>query len=327
MNRRAVMAMLGGAVATRPLAARAQQPAKGPRRVAVLSPVRNPGFEALRAQLRKLGYAEDRDIRFDFRTADGDVGRLPALAEELAREGAVDAIFAESTPAAVAAQRATRTIPIITYIAVDPVAAGLAASLARPGGNVTGVAFLAEELNAKRLELFHQLLPQARRLGAISAMTSSAANSPGNLRAVQHAARKLSLMVEIIAIEHPARLREQLSPAVLAGFDGFVLVPDVVLNAHMAEIVALLGASGKPAIYYNRIHAAAGGLMSYAQDSDDAYRRLASQLDRVLKGTTPSDIPFERPTKFEFVINLKTAKALGLAVPDRLLALADEVIE
>jgi len=327
MNRRAFITLIGGAAAGWLRAARAQQPAKAPRRVAVLSPVRNPGFETLRAHLRKLGYAEDRDIRFDFRTADGDVGRLPALAEELVREGAVDAIFAESTPAAVAAQRATRTIPIITYIAVDPVAAGLATSLARPGGNVTGVSFLAEELNAKRLELFHQLLPQARRLGVISAMASSAVNSPGNLRAVQDAARNLSLMLEIIAIEHPARLRNHLSPAVLAGFDGFVLVPDVVLNAHMAEIVALIGASGKPAIYNNRIHAEPGGLMSYAQDVDDAYRRLASQLDRVLRGATPNDIPFERPTKFELVINLKTAKALGLAVPDKLLALADEVIE
>jgi putative ABC transport system substrate-binding protein len=192
---------------------------------------------------------------------------------------------------------------------------------------VTGVAFLAEELNAKRVELFHQLLPQARRLGVISAMASSAANSPGNLRAVQDAARNLSLTLQTIVIEHPARLRDQLSPAVLAGFDGFVLAPDVVLNAHMAEIVALLGVSGKPAVHYNRIHAVAGGLMSYGQDADDAYRRLASQLDRVLRGATPNDIPFERPTKFELVINLKTAKALGLTVPDKLLALADEVIE
>jgi putative ABC transport system substrate-binding protein len=175
--------------------------------------------------------------------------------------------------------------------------------------------------------LLHQVSPQARRLAAISAMTSTAANSPGNLRAIREAARKLSLMVEIITITDPARLRHELSPAVLAGFDGFVLVPDVVLTTHIAEVVGLLGASGKPAIYSNRSHAEAGGLVSYGQNVIDALQRLASQLDQVLKGAAPSDIPFERPTKFELVINLRTARALGIELPPEVLVRADEVIE
>jgi putative ABC transport system substrate-binding protein len=331
MNRRALITLLGGAAAGSciawPFAAHAQQQPKSPRRVVVLSPVRNPALDLFRAHLRVLGYVEGRDIMLDFRTTDGHVDRLPALAQELVREGAVDAIVVESTAAATAARQATRTIPIVAYIAVDPVAAGLAASLAHPGGNVTGVSFLAAELNAKRIELLHQVAPRATRLAAISAMTSNAANSPGNLRAIQDAARKLALTVEIITISDPARLRQELSAAALAGFDGFVLVPDVVLTAHIAEVVALLEASGRPAIYSNRIYVEAGGLISYSQDVADSYRRLASQLDRVLKGAAPSDIPFERPAKFELVVNLRTARRLGINLPPEVLALADAVIE
>jgi putative ABC transport system substrate-binding protein len=303
------------------------QTTKEPRRVTVLSPVVNPVFDEFRKALRELGYVEGRDIRLDFRTADGNVDRLPALAEELVREGTVDAIIAESTPAATAARRATKTIPIVAYIAVDPVAAGLAASLAHPGGNVTGIAFLAEEQNAKRIELLHEVFPQVQHIGAIAARTSTPANSPGNFRAIQDAARKLSLAVEFITIDDPSELGHVLRPAALTAFDGFVFVPDVVFTIHTAEIVALIAASRKPAIYSNRTFAQAGGLMSFGQDIPDSYRHLASQLDRVLKGASPNDIPFERPTKFELVINLKTAKTLGLTVPPSLLARADEVIE
>jgi ABC-type uncharacterized transport system substrate-binding protein len=310
-----------------PLAALGQQPANTPRRIAVLSPVRNPLFEVFRVQLRKLGYAEGRDIWFDFRIANAHINRLPVLAEELVSEGVVDAIIAESTPAAVAASRATKTIPIIAYIAVDPVAAGLAESLARPGRNVTGISFLTEELNAKRVELFHEIFPLAKRLAAIATTASSRANSPGNLRALQDAARELGLTVDVITVGDPARLRRELEAASLAGFDGFILLPDIVLTAHTTEVIALLEATGKPTIYNTRMQAEAGGLISYGQDSKKSYERLASQLDQVLRGTAPNGMPFERPTKFELVINPKTAKALGLTIPPSLLARADEVIE
>jgi putative ABC transport system substrate-binding protein len=325
LRRREFITLVGGA-AMWPLAARAEQ-AERMRRVAVLAPVRNPAFDIFRAQLQQLGYSEGRDIWLDFRTADGRIDRLPALAEELVRDGGIDAILADSTAAAVAARRATKTIPIVAYIAVDPVAAGLATSLASPGGNVTGVSFFAEELNAKRVELLHQVAPQAKRFAAIAGKTASDANSPGNLRATADAAHKLSLAMEVITVNDPATLRDDLSPTELSRFDGFVLVPDIILTAHIADVVALLGASGRPAVYFNRVHGEAGGLMSYGQDVADTYRRLASQLDRVLKGAAPNDLPFERPTKFELVINLKTAKALGLEIPPTLLARADEVIE
>jgi putative ABC transport system substrate-binding protein len=327
MKRRALMLGLGAATLVGSRGAEAQTPAKEPRRVGVLSRVNPPAFDAVLAELRDLGYVEGRDIRFDLRSAEGYIDRLPALAEALVREGNVEAIIAESTPAAIAARRATTTIPIAAYIAVDPVAAGLATSLAHPGGNVTGIAFLAEERNAKRVELMHQISPPARRLAAITGTASTPTSSPGNLQAIQAAGRKLSIAVEIITIDDLAKLGETLSPAALAGFDGFILVPDIELTSRRAEIVALLAVSRKPAVYAWREAVQAGGLLSLGPDSADSHRRLARQLDRILKGVKPSEIPFERPSKFDLVINLRAARALGIDLPADLLARADEVIE
>ena len=326
MRRREFIALLGSAAVAWPLATQAQQP----RRIAVLSPVgtsSTPYFDAFRARLGELGYVEGRDILLDFQLAGGQVGRLPALAEDLLRGPGINVIVAESTPAAAAARKATTTIPIVALVASDPVGSGLAASLAHPGGNVTGVAVLAEEMNAKRVELLRDAFPQARRFAAITAGAGAAPSSPGNLRSVQEAGRELGVTIEIVRADDPGKIDQAFSPAALAGFDGLIVVPDVVLFTRRAEVAPLLGASHRPVVYPSRAWVEAGGLMSLGPDMVGAYRILASQLDRVLKGTRPSDLPFERPVKLELVVNLKTARALGIAIPDSLLARADEVIE
>ena len=328
MTRRRALALLGAAALSAPVRAVAQTASKKPRRVAMLSPVADEvRFARLRAELLKLGYVEGRDIEFEIRTADGQFERMPALAAELAGDGKVDALIAVSTPVATALERATQTIPIIAYIAVDPVAAGLAKSLARPGGNVTGVAFLAPELNAKRVELLHEIAPNARRIAAIAGETSTSVNSPGNFAAVDEAGRRLGLSVDIVVVDDPGKLGETLTPTVLAGFDGFVVLPDILFWSRAAELAALFSASGKPGIYTDRHFVEAGGLISLGSNLVGGYERVAAQLDRVLKGTQPGDIPFELPRSFELLVNLRAARAGGIAVPESAVVRADEVIE
>jgi putative ABC transport system substrate-binding protein len=329
MRRREALALLVAAVsATRiPSLGAAAQPATAGKtqRVGVVSPAdAQPALAMLRTRLGELGHAEGRDIVWVPRHADGQVDQLPALAEDLVRDR-IDAIVAESTPAAVAAHRATTTIPIVALVGVDPVGSGLVASLARPGSNVTGVALLAEEMNAKRLELLREAFPHLRRVGV--AGTSAFGLSRTNLGAVQEAGRALGLTVDPIPIDDPGDFGRALSPAALAGFDGFILTPDVALITHRAELTALLGATGRPAVYVDRAWARSGGLMSLGPDIADIYRRLASQLDRVLRGTRPSELPFELPTKLEFVINLPAARTSGIEILPSILARADEVLE
>ena len=280
--------------------------------------------EATRAGLRELGYVEGRNIRLEFRNAAGNVDALPALAQEIVRDGGVDAILAISTPAALAAYKATQTIPIVAFGAVDPVRSGLADSLAHPGRNVTGITVFAEETAAKRVELMREVVPRAVRLGTVTTKVSKGAQS---LAPVLETGRKLGFTVEPINIDDPADLAKALSPEVLAGFDAFVFIPDAVLNAHMAEVIKLVGLSNKPAIFPSPDWVANGGFMSFGPDFADAHRQLISQLDRVLKGAKPGDLPFERPTKFDLRINLRIAKALGIELSPTVLARADEVIE
>jgi len=320
----ATLLPLGGADAQP--AARREMPAA---RVAILSPIDSPStanLDAFRARLHELGYREGRNLVFDYKLGGGRLDRLVALARELVGAGGVDAIVAESTAAAQAARQATATIPILALAGVDPVGSGLAQTLARPGGNVTGVAILAEEMNAKRLELVRDAFPQARHLATVSTIATATA-TPANLRALQEAGRALGLTIEILHVQDFGDLGRALSPAALAGYDGFVMVPDVGLTPHRAEIVARLAASRRPVVYVTRAWVEAGGLLSLGPDIADAYRRLAEYLDRVLTGTAPGDLPFERPTKLELVINLRAARALGIEIPSTLLARADEVIE
>jgi putative ABC transport system substrate-binding protein len=240
------------------------------------------------------------------------------------RTGDVDVIIAISTPAAIAAYKATQTIPIVALAAVDPVASGLADSLARPGHNVAGIAVFSEETTVKRVELMREVLPQAVRLGTV---TTKVTNGAQSLAPVLETGRKLGFEVEAIDIDNPANIAKILSPEILARFDGLVFVPDVVLNAHMAEVIKMVGLSNKPAIFASPDWAANGGFMSFGPDFADATRHLIAQVDRVLKGAKPGDLPFERPTKFDLRINLRIAKALGLELPPTVLARADEVIE
>jgi putative ABC transport system substrate-binding protein len=289
-----------------------------------LAPVDIPSqTDATRRQLYDLGYVEGRNIHLEFRNAAGNADALPALAQELV-QGGVDVIIAISTPAALAAYKATQTIPIVAFTAVDPVTSGLANSLARPGRNVTGVAVFSEETTVKRVELMRDVVPRAVRLGTVTTKVTSGAQS---LAPVLETGRKLGFTVEAINVDDPADLAKALSPEVLAGFDALVFVPDVILNAHMAEVIKMVGLSNKPAIFPSPDWVANGGFMSYGPDFSDATRHLISQLDRVLKGAKPGDLPFERPTKFDLRINLRVAKALGIELPPTILARADEVVE
>jgi putative tryptophan/tyrosine transport system substrate-binding protein len=324
MRRREFITLLGGAV-TWPLVASAQQHARTPPHVVHLAPVDIPSqTDTTRRLLSELGYVDGRNIRLEFRNAAGNADALPALAQELVRQRDIDVIVAISTPAALAAYKVTQTIPIVAFTAVDPVASGLAVSLAHPGRNVTGIAVFSEETTVKRVELMREVVPRAVRLGTVTTKVSSGAQS---LAPVLETGRKLGFTVEPINIDDPADLAKALSPEVLAGFDALVFVPDVVLNAHMAEVIKLVGIGNKPAIFASPDWVANGGFMSFGPDFADATRHLIAQLDRVLKGAKPGDLPFERPTKFDLRINLRIAKELGIELSPTVLARADEVIE
>jgi putative ABC transport system substrate-binding protein len=324
MKRRQFITLLGGAAVTWPRMASAQQ-ATGMPRVVHLAPIDIPWqTDGTRRLLSQFGYVHGRNIRLEFRNAAGNADALPALAQELVLEGGIDIILAISTPAALAAYKATQTIPIVAFTAVDPVESGLADSLARPGRNVTGVAVFSEETTVKRVELMREVVPRGVRLGTVTTKVTKGAQS---LAPVLETGRKLGFSVEAIDIDDPADLAKALRPEVLAGFDALVFVPDVILHAHMAEIIKLVGLGNKPAVFPSPDWVANGGFMSFGPDFSDATRHLIALLDRVLKGAKPGDLPFERPTKFDLRINLRIAKALGIELSPTILARADEVIE
>jgi putative tryptophan/tyrosine transport system substrate-binding protein len=322
MKRRDFITALGAAAAW-PLTAKGQTSARSVH-VVLLSPVDPSEFVGFRKHLQDLGYFEGRNIRLDIRSTQGQIDRLPGLAEAVVREGGIDAILAQSFPAAIAAYRATQTIPIVAIVGIDPVASGLAESLAHPGHNVTGIAIFAEETDEKLVELLREVAPRAIRLAAITAIVGGGNLSLG---AVQETGRKLGFDVEIIKIADTADLPIALSPEVLSRFDAFMIPPDVVLSRHKAEVLKLIGLSNKPAIFPSSDWAESGGLLAFGPDLADAGRHLILQLDRVLKGEKPGDLPFERPTKFVLNINLRTARAMGIELPPTLLARADKVIE
>jgi putative tryptophan/tyrosine transport system substrate-binding protein len=329
VNRRTFISLLGGAAAAWPLAARAQQ-AEGRPLIGLLSPLspataaRN--VEAFRSGLRDLGYVEGRNIAIESRFAEGAIARLPDLAAELiARKPAV--IVTGALPAVLAARNATRTIPIVmTAIIQDPVALGLAASMARPGGNVTGFWFEGDEaLIWKRLQLLKEVVPATSRVGIV--VNPDNPTEAASLALLPSATRALGLAVRILEARSAADFDSVFANAVREGLQGLHVSQDLLFNNHRAQIAALAARARLPAVYAFREFVAAGGLMSYAASLPDAYRRCAALVDKILKGTDPGDLPIERPTKFELVVNLRTAKALGLEVSPTLLARADEVIE
>jgi putative tryptophan/tyrosine transport system substrate-binding protein len=329
IGRRAVISLLVGTAAALacPLRLRAQQP-QG-RLIGVLSPIsaalaaRN--MEALRQGLRELGYVEGRNIAFEFRYADGELARLPALAAELvALQPAV--IIAGSAPAALAAREATRAIPIVIASVQDPMALGLAASMPRPGGNVTGIWSEGDDsLIGKRLELFKDAVPGASRLAVF--VDPADASDVSTVKAVPAAARALRLDLRVIEVRSASDFEAAFAAAAREGAQGLYVSQNPFFFARRAEIAAMALRARLPAVDGYREFAVAGGLMSYAASLPDFYRRFGAFVDKILKGANAGDLPIERATKFELVVNLKTAKALGLTIPESFLLRADEVIE
>ncbi len=322
------MAALAGGLLAAPLAAEAQPAGKVPR-VAYLSASSAAsatwGVEAFRQGLRELGYIEGRNILIEYRWADGRFDRLPALAADLARL-AVDVIVASNTPAALAARNATGTIPIVLVTSGDPVGSGLVASLARPGGNVTGLSlFSTLAMSGKQLELLKQAFPTVSHV----AVLANPANPPtaGLLTETELAARPLGLRLRVVPVREPKEFDDAFAMMKNERVPALLVIADPLVNDHRGRIVAFSATNRLPAIYPYRTFVDAGGLMSYGVDLSDLSRRAATYVDRILKGAKPAELPIEQPTKFELVINLKTAKALGLTIPPSLLQRADQVIE
>ncbi len=321
-DRRAFMCTAAGTLLVVPLAVLAQGSPRRIIRIAVLSPGTSETrsvFTAFRTQLRALGYEEGRDVVLEFHLASGE--RLTALAQAIAAGNRTDLVLADGRVAAQAMVSASRTIPIVA-VTGDPMALGLAVSLAHPGGNVTGIATLSSELGAKQLELLCEIVPSARRIGVVNVSMTAA-----GYRALEDRAASLGVALRRLTFQTQIEAERVLAPAALGNVDGLVVPPSALLAGLSATVVRLINAAGKPAVYAERDFIAAGGLVMYGHDIDDAFRRSASVVDRVLKGASPADTPFEQPTRVALVVNLKTAKALGLTIPQAVLLRADELIQ
>jgi putative ABC transport system substrate-binding protein len=326
MRRRTFFAVLGGVVAAWPLAARAQQKAMPV--IGVLgtgSPSVSSGpLMAFRRGLSEAGYVEGKNLAIEYRWAEGDYDRLPALAADLVGRK-VDLIMASSPPSALAAKNATSTIPIVFRGGGDPVGAGLVASIARPGGNITGVSFVADELTAKRLELLSELIPRARVFALLVNPNNPSAENI--IRGEQEAARMKGLQLHVLKAGSEGEIDSAFASLVQLHADALVVGADPFLSGQREQLVALASRHAVPAIYAWREFATSGGLISYGASLTTAFRLVGTYAAKILKGAKPSDLPVQQPTKFELVINLKTAKSLGLTVPATLLAQADDVIE
>ncbi len=319
-----IVALVAGILAA-PLPADAQQPAKIAR-IGVLRPGSPPdaNVEVFRQALRALGYEEGKNIAIEYRWAEAKLDRLPALAADLVRLK-VDLIVTSTTPAIQAASNATKTTPIVFATAGDPVAVGLVASLARPGGNITGLSLLSAELSGKRLELLKETVPRVSRV-AVLWNTASVAMAL-TAKEVQAAAATLGVTPHMVGVRHPDDYTGAFAAIVRGRPDALVVVLDTFTLLHRKRIVEFAAANRLPAMYELRIFVDEGGLMAYGPSVTDMWRRAATYVDKILKGAKPADLPVEQPTRFELVINLKTAKALGLTFPQSVLVRADQVIQ
>jgi putative ABC transport system substrate-binding protein len=325
MRRRDFIALLGGGAAAFPLAARAQQPA-----LPVVAFVRIGSADAnarnvaaFRKGLGETGYVEGQNVTVEYHWLEGRYDRLPALADLVQRRVAV--IATPGSEGALAAKAATTTIPIVFGVGVDPVRLGLVASLARPGGNATGVNFFSQEVVAKRLRLLHDLLPKAVRIALlVNPAISSAENI---LREVGQAAPILGLQIQILNASTIGEIDAAFASFARERPDALFVAPDAFFNSRAVQFATLTDRHGIPATYAVRDFVVVGGLMSYGADFADTCRQVGVYTGNILKGAKPTDLPVVQSTKFEFVINLQTARALGIEVPSGVLSIADEVIE
>jgi len=327
MNRREFITLLGGAAAAWPLAARAQQPAMPV--VGFLDP-RSPGtmddfLRAFRQGLKDTGYVEGENVTIAYRFAEGQFDRLPELAAELVRRG-VSVIATSGIAAAFAAKTATATTPIVFAVAEDPVRRGLIASLARPSGNLTGVNFLTNELVAKRLELLRELVPAASRLAVLS-NPANAMSTETMLRDLEPAARAMGLQIQVFNASTGPEINAAFATFVRERPDALFVNLDPFFTSRRVQLATLATRHAVPMTSGNRQITEAGGLMSYGASVIDAYREMGVYSGRILKGAKPADMPVVQASKFELVINVETARMLGITVPDKLLVAADEVIE
>jgi putative ABC transport system substrate-binding protein len=327
ITRRTFVTGTGAVLLAAPPASQAQQ-AETIARVARLSPISastdRPILQALRQGLRDLGWVEGKNVAFEYRFAEGNLARLPDLAAELVRLK-VDVIVPGSISAALAAKNATATIPIVMVITGDPVGSGLVASLARPGGNVTGVTALGEELSGKRLEVLKEAIPGVNRVAVLA--NPAYADTGPFLNGTDRAARALSVRLQILELHDPTELEKAFAAMIHEHAGAFVVGTDPFFNTNRRRIVALAAKNRLPAMYALREYVDDGGLIFYGASLPDMSRRAAVYVDKILKGAKPADLPIEQPTKFDLIINLKTAAALGLTIPPSLLARADQVIE
>jgi putative ABC transport system substrate-binding protein len=326
MDRRAFIGSLAGGLLAAPLAAQAQQAGKTAR-IGYLSLRSGPTFldEAFRQALRELGYAEGRDISIEYRWADWDFDRVSAFAAELATLKVDVMVCTGGNGAALVVKKIVRTIPVVFTTGGDPVRAGLVARLDRPGANLTGVNVVTGDLNAKRLELLKAMVPTVSRVAVLADRRTP--SNPRSLKDLEGAAGALNLKLRVFRVGESRELDEAFSTLRNERLGALLVLSDSRLFAERERIVAFANTSRIPAAYEWREFAEVGGLMSYGTNISDMYRRLAVYVDKILKGAKPGDLPVEQPTKFELVINLKTAKALGLTFPPALLQRADQVIE
>jgi putative ABC transport system substrate-binding protein len=307
-----------------PLAAHAQQPSKVPR-VGVLaerSPA-DPSLAAFRQGLRELGWVEGQNLLIEYRYAHGEVDQFPTLVAELLDLN-VDVLVVAGTVAAQAAKARTSTVPIVFTVPGDPVGAGLVASLARPGGNATGLSSLVADLSGKHLEFLKTAVPQVARVAVLYNPVN-----PSSVRAVhetREAAWALAVELHVVEVRQPHELASAFAALTVWRAEALLTISDPVFGPRLAELAQMAATHRLPAIYVTRAFAEVGGLLAYGPSWADNFRRAATYVDKVLKGAKPADLPVEQPMKFELVINLKTAQALGLTIPPTLLFQADEVI-
>jgi len=330
MRRRDFITLIGGAAAW-PLAARAQQGDRM-KRIGLLmgtdenDPVQKPYILAFTQALAGLGWTDGRNVRIDLRWGRTDINRIRALAQELVGLQP-DIIVTSTTSPTAAVQRETRTIPIVFASVPDPVASGIVARLDRPSGNVTGFAVLEASLAGKWLELLSEIAPGLKRAAIMFNPDTNPVSKALYLSSLETAARSLKVEPIISPVHSDVEIETAINALGREPGGGLVVIPSVFVTAHRAPIISVAARNNLPAVYTASNYAREGGLLSYGPDPVDTYRRAATYVDRILRGEKPGDLPVQLPTKFEMVVNLKTAKALGLTVPPSLLARADEVIE